>query len=441
MVANPFRMRLRTALPASLTLIVAGVLALAPQAHAARSVDGAIAPPGARSVGSAAGFEAAVAAMRDTGGTITLTAGTYSTKMRIGPRSSRRLTISGPARGRAVVRAIVLDRAQAVTIRKLHIRAMARDGGIHTIYSRHIRLHDLTFTAIGTTRRVGVNLDHSSHVTVDHSVFAHCGDNTPRWSMCILPRYAAFVTIEHSRFHDCLGCDFIHGRAGPKLRIQSNTFNRALACHHSWHKCGHQDMVELFLANGMVVRDNIFGVNQFGGAQLYMALAVDHVRVLDNLFLASDPRAPGVVPRTGILVGTKAALRVPHDVDIINNTILSGSRRPDHNALSIVVSHRYNVLKRAWQPLIANNILGKQLSPNLVCPRLRRSTHNVITKGVACGSTDVVGDPLLNTRERPTAASVLVIDKANPLYAPVFDLLGHRRRGPPDIGAYEYHGR
>ena len=178
MVANPFRMRLRTALPASLTLIVAGVLALA-----ARSVDGAIAPPGARSVGSAAGFEAAVAAMRDTGGTITLTPGTYSTKMRIGPRTSRRLTISGPAHGRAVVRAIVLDRAQAVTIRKLHIRAMARDGGIHTIYSRHIRLHDLTFTAIGTTRRVGVNFDHSSHVTVDHSVFAHCGDNTPRWSM------------------------------------------------------------------------------------------------------------------------------------------------------------------------------------------------------------------------------------------------------------------
>jgi hypothetical protein len=77
----------------------------------------------------------------------------------------------------------------------------------------------------------------------------------------------------------------------------------------------------------------------------------------------------------------------------------------------------------------------------LVCPRLRRSSHNVIEQGITCGRTDIVGDPLLNARERPTAASVLVIDKANPLYAPVFDLLGHRRRGPPDIGAYEYHGR
>jgi hypothetical protein len=340
-----------------------------------------------------------------------------------------------------VVRAIVLDHTQAVTIHKLHIRAMARDGGIHAISSLRIRLHNLTFTAIDTTRKVGINLDHSSHVTVDHSAFAHCGDNTPRWSMCILPRFASNVTIENNRFHDCLGCDFIHGRAGPNLLIKSNTFNRALACHHTWEKCGHQDMIELFLADGMVVRDNIFGVSEFGGAQLYMALAVDHVRVLDNLFLAHDPRAPTVVPRAGILVGTKVALRVPHDVDIINNTILSGSPRPDHDSLSIVVSHRYLGLRRAWQPLIANNILGKQLSPKLVCPRLRRSSHNVIEQGVACGSTDVVGDPLLSARERPTAASVLVIDKANPLYAPIFDLLGHRRRGPPDIGAYEYRGR
>jgi hypothetical protein len=53
--------------------------------------------------------------------------------MRIGPRSSRRLIITGPPRRRAVVRAIVLNRAQAVTIHKLHVRAMVRDGGNHTI--------------------------------------------------------------------------------------------------------------------------------------------------------------------------------------------------------------------------------------------------------------------------------------------------------------------
>jgi len=100
-------MRIRTVLPASLALIVAVALALAPEADAARSVDGGIAPPSARSVGSAAGFEAAVAALRTTGGTITLSPGRYATKMHIGPRSSQRLTITGPRSGRAVVRAIV----------------------------------------------------------------------------------------------------------------------------------------------------------------------------------------------------------------------------------------------------------------------------------------------------------------------------------------------
>src|SRR6476646_1816575 len=120
-------MRIGTVLPASLALIVAVVLALAPEADAARAVNGAIAQPAVRSVSSAAGFEAAVAAMRNSGGTITLSPGTYPTKMRIGPRSSRRLTISGPARGRAVVRAIVLDHAQVVTIHKLHFRATGRD--------------------------------------------------------------------------------------------------------------------------------------------------------------------------------------------------------------------------------------------------------------------------------------------------------------------------
>src|SRR4051794_909926 len=125
-------MRIRTALPASLTLIVAVVLALAPDAHAARSVDGASAPPAARSVSSAAGFEAAVASMRDSGGTITLNPGTYASKMHIGPRSSRRLTISGPLRGRAVVRAIVLCHTQSITIRKVDLQASAQEGRIHT---------------------------------------------------------------------------------------------------------------------------------------------------------------------------------------------------------------------------------------------------------------------------------------------------------------------
>ncbi len=131
---------------------------------------------------------------------------------------------------------------------------------------------------------------------------------------------------------------------------------------------------------------------------------------------------------------------MPHDVDIINNTILSGAPRPGHHPLSIVVSHRYLGLKKSWRPLIVNNILGKQLSWWLVCPRVRLFSHNVVESGRGCRGSDVVGDPMLNAQERPTAASALLINKADRAYAPIFDLTGHRRRGPPDIGAYEYRG-
>ena len=50
----------------------------------------------------------------------------------------------------------------------------------------------------------------------------------------------------------------------------------------------------------------------------------------------------------------------------------------------------------------------------------------------------MVGDAKLDFRGRPTAASTLVIDQADPAYAPSRDLLDHRRVGPPDIGAFEY---
>src|SRR5205823_3924550 len=92
----------------------------------------------------------------------------------------------------------------------------------------------------------------------------------------------------------------------------------------SWEKCGHQDLVELFLADGLLVSRNVFGVSQRGGAQLYFANFCDHVRVVNNLFLRTDPRAPGVISRAGVLVGTRRGFRFPYDVSIVNNTILSG---------------------------------------------------------------------------------------------------------------------
>jgi hypothetical protein len=272
---------------------------------------------------------------------------------------------------------------------------------------------------------------------VRNSDFSHCGDNTPQWSFCLLPRWASHVTVKRNSFHDCLGCDFIHGRAGPSFNITGNSFARALRCTQTWFKCGHQDLIEMFAADGLTVRRNLFGVSELGGAQLYMALAVDHVRVMDNLFIRSDPAAPGVISRVGILVGTKRSPRVPRDVEIVNNTVLSGDLRPDHAAESIVLSPHYGGMASWNRPLVANNVVALQLAPNLTCGR-SRSYANVVASGTACGSTDAVGDPQLDADGHPTPGSSLVIDQADPRYAPPLDLLGHPRVGPPDIGCYEY---
>ena len=60
-----------------------------------------------------------------------------------------------------------------------------------------------------------------------NSTFSHCGDRTPKWSTCLLPRWAARVTVVHNWFHDCRGCDFIGGRIGPNLGASARTVSTA----------------------------------------------------------------------------------------------------------------------------------------------------------------------------------------------------------------------
>jgi hypothetical protein len=244
------------------------------------------------------------------------------------------------------------------------------------------------------------------------------------------------VRIVHNWFHDCRGCDFVGGRAGPNMVIRENRFDRALVCRTGWAKCVHQDLIELFNADGLVITRNVFGVSQAGGAQLNLATADDDVRVVDNLFLRDDPRAPGVVPRVAILLGTRLSPRMPLRAVVVNNTILSGAPKGAHAASSIVLGPGYPHLLRRNRPLIANNVIGWFTGPS--CGRVRASLKNLVVNGTACGVTDVVGDPLLDPDGRPTASSILVIDQADPALAPAVDIDGAARVGPPDIGAYEF---
>ncbi len=408
-----------------LALLAAAVLAPAAPAYA-----------GARFVTNGKAFQRAVADFSQTGGRIVLLPGDYRRPLVIGPRSKSLLDIVGTDGAR--VQSLRILRSRDVIVRGLVVRPLTGDARVLARRSHRIVFRGDTFTAKGTEFKVGLRLDHSRGVVVRNSTFSHCGDHTPKWSTCLLPRWARDVRIVHNWFHDCRGCDFIGGRAGPNAVIRENRFDRALACTTGWVKCAHQDLIELFNADGLVITRNVFGVSQGGGAQLNLATADDDVRVVDNLFLRDDPQAQGIVSRVAILLGTRSSPRIPRRAVVVNNTILSGAPKGHHAASSIVLGPGYPGMLTRNRPLIANNVIESLLEPSLVCNRVRSSERNVIAEGTACGLTDVVGDPLLDPGGRPTAASALVIDQADPAVAPALDMDGAARVGPPDVGAYEF---
>jgi hypothetical protein len=400
---------------------------------------GALAAPAlgtTRYVDSGRAFQQAVSDFRKSGGRIVLLPRDYLRPLVVGPRSARRLDIVGAPGAR--VQTLQIVRSRAVTVRGLIIRPLRGNAQLLAAHSRGLVFRGDTFTAKRTNYKVGLRLDFSRGVVVRNSRFSHCGDHTPKWTTCLLPHWASHLRITHSWFHDCRGCDFIGGRAGPALVIRKNRFDRALACHTGWVKCHHQDLIELFNADGVLVTQNVFGVSEGGGAQLNLATADDDVRVVDNLFLRDDPRTPGVVPRVAILLGTRSSPRIPRGVEVVNNTILSGAPKGNHAESSLVLSPGYWRVLRRNRPLIANNVIAWLMAPTLVCGRDRASLNNVVVAGTACGLTDVVGDPLLDATGMPTVGSTLLIDLADPALAPPFDIDGAARIGPPDIGAYEF---
>jgi hypothetical protein len=256
-------------------------------------------------------------------------------------------------------------------------------------------------------------------------------------------RRTQHVIVEDNWFHDCFGCDFIHGRFGSHLTIRRNRFERSLPCRFSLlgrSRCGHQDLIELFAGRWLRVERNHFGVYKYGGAQLYLTGPIDHVSIANNVFVGTDTRLPGYRARMAIIVGAKGSDRLPRFVEVVNNSILTGFKRIDGYAGSLRISraYRYGGYSRRERPLIVNNVIALLRTYGRVCLGARGSISNVILRGHRCSRSDEVGSAYLDRRGRPTARSRLLIDKANPSHAPSYDMAGRRRDGAPDIGAYEY---
>ena len=383
-------------------------------------------------------FQAAVSKLTNSGGTIRLLPPFYRTLV-VPPRSERPLRIMG--RPGVRIERVVFERTKHVSLARVRISPRTQHAIVEVNGSKHIDLDDLVVTAQGTRLSASVTAWASRYVTIRRSTFTHCGDRSVEWSNCLtLFRRTRHVTVEDSWFHDCYGCDFIHGRFGSHLTLRRNRFERSLPCHMGRVRCGHQDLVQLFAGKWLRVERNHFGVYKFGGAQLYLTGPVEHVSIANNVFVGTDARVPGYRSRTALVIGAKGSDRLPRFVEVVNNTILTGTTRVDGYAGSLRMSraYRYGGYSRRERPLVVNNVIGLLRTWGRVCFGARGSISNVVVRGHRCSRSDEVGRVYLDQRGRPTARSRLLIDRANRSHAPSNDMTGHRRGRAPDIGAYEY---
>lgn len=388
-------------------------------------------------VHNSAEFAAALSALRDTGGTIRLRRHDYGGELVVGSRSARPLRIVGERGVR--VESLLLEGTQHVSVSGLTITPIVQDAWLRISGSRHIVVDDVLLTAKGTRYRATVHVQDSSHVAIRRSEFRHCGDRSPLFSNCLHIKYETrHVQIVDNWFHDCRGCDFVHGLFGYDLTLRGNRFERALPCRMGGERCRHQDLVSFRSGNRLLVEGNTFGVYRRGAAQLYLIRGVDRVSVVNNVFRGTDPKVPHYQARVAVIVGSRGSKRVPRGVRIVNNTILTGARRIDGYAGSIRMSGVYWQLQRHRRPLLANNVIGLVEDPHHVCSVTRTAVSNVVLRGVACRGANRVGDAHLDKFGRPTSASTLLLHRASSRLAPRRDIDGRLRGARPDIGAYEY---
>jgi hypothetical protein len=342
-------------------------------------------------------FQSAVESLRGTGGTIALLPGRYDQLVVSGGFGGRLRIVGRPG---ARVQNLLLDQTRYIKVGPLKVTPLTGDAQLLVQGSRNIILRDLTVTARGTRHAAGVEIPDSSWVTIEQTEFSHCGDLSPNWVNCLrLREQAQHVTVEHSWFHDCRGCDFVHGRVDSHLTIRSSRFERALPCnprkldrgllHHylgryASVRCKHQDLIELFGGNDLRFVHNYFGVYKRGGAQLYVTGRSRRTTIANNVFRGTDPRVPRWQARVGVLVGGSSGGPIPTYARIEHNKIYTGAKRDDGYAASISISAGYGWrIPPAKRPVVAHNVIGLLQTPARLCNGARM-IDNTILRGTDC---------------------------------------------------------
>jgi hypothetical protein len=206
--------------------------------------------------------------------------------------------------------------------------------------------------------------------------------------------------------------------------IRANRMDHALP-----HGRGnHNDFIQIGAGGPWTIDGNWFGVRTGGAASIWVdsiEKGVIHDVLIQNNVLTGHYAGQDV----GIFVAgdDRQVALLPSNVRVLNNTVTSGllnSLRFGANYASIPVDQR---------PLVANNV-GDRLRG--MCDRIR-SEDNVFADGEACSASDAIGNAALDASGAPTAASALLLGRADPLVAPPTDYFGCPRTGAPDIGAIE----
>jgi hypothetical protein len=394
-------------------------------------------------VSNPAEFQAAVARLRLAGGTIVLRPSRYG-ELVVSARGARRLHVV--ARPGASAGRVVLDGAQAVRFVGLAVTPSAQDAHLVVSRSHRIAFERLTVRG-GGRRRANASVLDSADVRFSRSSFSRCGEGkTPNAGYCLRVNRNRRLVVASSRFTDCFGCDFVHGAGNWGLSIVASTLERALVgrCGRSIRRCHHQDLIHLGGGRRLRFDRNRFGIYQTpGAAQIYLTAGIRGVTVTNNVFLGTDPRLPGYSAPNALWIGNRLDADVPRDVVIANNTILTGRPRRVRGdnfvtAASVVLSPVYNRLPISERPIVANNVIRLVRTWWRLCAQVRAAVSNLIVSGRRCSPDDHRGDPRVDARGRPTAASTLLFDRANRRYATRYDILRVPRGDKPDIGAYEY---
>ena len=384
-------------------------------------------------------FAAAVAALRDTGGTIELRRNDYGGELVVGTRSARPLHIVGERGVR--VESLLLERTQHVSVSRITIAPIRDDAWLRISGSRHIELRDLLVTAKRTRYRATVQIIGSRHVTIRRSEFRHCGDRSPLFSNCLhLKHGTRHVRILDNWFHDCRGCDFVHGLFGYDLTLRGNRFERALPCR--------MDQRALRAPGPRVV---LVGQPPARRTELVRRLPARRGAALPHPWSGQgfdrQQRVSRYRPQGAGLSGARRDHRREQGIEARPTP---RAHREQHDPHGCPPHRRLRGLdpdeRRLLGPTAAEATTPREQrhrSRPGSAPRLQRRSEGDRERGAARSCVpwpNRVGPVHLDPHGRPTAASTLLIDRGSRGFGTRRDIDGRPRDLRPDIGAYEYRG-